>query len=117
MHIDEWGDVNNYPWTCVAGPACEKESDSYVCKTFQALEDGGTAFFFLEITSMYFIIVWIDSLIHLIIGNIVIGPPVLNYFYPITCFLFHLAAIASWFVYTEAEFKNECDNTKTLWEK
>lgn len=109
--------MDDYDWACISGPACENEEDSYLCKTFGALEKGSIAFLSLEITSLYFIIIWIDSLVHLIAGSIVVGPPILNYFYPIACFLFHLAAIASWFVYTEAEFNDECDNTDSLWEK
>ena len=109
--------MHNYDWTCIAGPACEEEKNSYVCKTFMALEKGSQAYLALEVTSLYFIIVWTDSLIHLIVGNMVIGPPILNFFYPIACFLFHLAALSSWFIYTEAEFKDECDNTDSQWEK
>jgi hypothetical protein len=74
LRLDEFGEVDHYPWGCVAGPNCDEDRDTYVCKTFTALLEGATAYIYLEIVSLYLMIIWIDSLLHLIFWRTVIGP-------------------------------------------
>jgi hypothetical protein len=74
------------------------------------------AYIYLEIVNIYLFLFWLDVIIHMFF-NVVVGTSLLAYLYPILSFIFHMAAISSWFVHTEAEFKETCDNTTSASDK
>ena len=109
IHTKHWGNINDYGYDCIQAAACDRDDDSGVCKTFSDLNEAGWGYTGLEIAALFFWVLWMEPTFYQVSGKD-FGLPLLNYVWPLCCFVTHFTATVMWFRVSEASWETECNS-------
>lgn len=112
LYVDEYLDFDELGFNCLFGPACATSQEFHVekrhCSAFKRLWKAGYTYLYIDAASVFFFILWFEGLIYFAIKR-EFGIPLTQYAWPILTTVLHAAAMAAWFVISEAKFGNSCD--------